>query len=119
MKTTSFTWQATALYTSLALLCGLFAGWIDFQTTEIQATLLVVLIGSAALGFIQPRGAWRWAILIALGLPLAYSLFPLFGLLPKEQPNPGVYATLIALLPALVGAYGGVLIRRTIHSSPV
>jgi hypothetical protein len=108
--------RLTALCFVLALAGGLVAGAIDFNATEPQPAALMVLVFAGILGFIQPRGAWRWAIIVALGLPLAHLSLRQLGWQPRDPVSPGEYATLLALIPAFIGAYGGVLIRRTIQS---
>lgn len=109
--------RLTALCTALALLGGLIAGTIDFNATEPQPAALLVLIFAGLLGMIQPRAAWRWAIIVALGLPLAHLSLRQLGFQPRDPVSPGEYATLIALIPGFIGAYGGVLIRRVAQSA--
>ena len=109
--------RLTVICAVLALLGGLIAGAIDFNATEPQPAALLVLVFAGILGLIQPRSAWRWAIIVALGLPLAHLSLRQLGWQPRDAPEPGEYATLIALIPAFIGAYGGVLMRRVIQSA--
>lgn len=106
------TWRATASCALLALVGGIVIGAIDFNATEPQPAALLVLIFAGLLGFAQPRNAWRWAIIVTLGLPLAHLTLRQLGVQPRDPVSPGEYATLIALIPAFIGAYGGVLIRH-------
>jgi hypothetical protein len=106
-----------AVFAALSLAGGLLAGAVDYNATEPQPAALIVLVCAALLGFAQPRNAWRWAILVALGLPLMYLVAPQLGWQPRSPSEPGLYATLIALIPAFIGAYGGVLLRRVITST--
>jgi hypothetical protein len=94
-----------------ALAFGLFAAYTDFRNDEVQAPVLVVFVGSFVLGLIQPRSAWRWALLIALSLPLAHWIGPAFGIYPRVPATPNNFATLLALIPAFVGAYSAVAVR--------
>ena len=98
----------------LAFVGGLYAGWIDFNQTEVQPTVLLLVIFGAVLGFAQPRLAWRWAIILGLCIPLGYLIFSALGYKPAELPQPGVYESLIALIPAFIGTYGGVLVSKTL-----
>jgi hypothetical protein len=116
-NTSSTSWRSTAVCALLALVGGLFAGVIDSNATEPQPAALLVLIFAGLLGFAQPRNAWRWAIIVTLGLPLAQVSLRLLGAQPRDPVSPGEYATLIALIPAFIGAYGGVLIRRMSQST--
>ena len=104
--------RSTVSCTLLALLGGVIIGVIDFNATEPQPAALLVLIFASVLGFIQPRNAWRWAIIVTLGLPLAHLTLRQLGWQPRDPVSPGEYATLIALIPALIGVYGGVVLRR-------
>lgn len=108
--------RLTALCTTLALLGGLFAGTLDFNATEPQPAALLVLIFAGILGYFQPRTAWRWAILVVLGLPLAHLTLRQLGFQPRDPVSPSEYATLIALIPGFIGAYGGVLVRKAIDA---
>ena len=101
---------------SLAFAGGLFAGWIDFNQTEVQPTVLLLIVFGAVLGFARPYRAWRWAIILGLCIPLGYLIFSALGYKPAELPQPGVYASLIALIPAFIGTYGGALISKALAS---
>jgi len=97
----------------LALAGGLLAGWVDFNNDEPQAAVLLILLWTAIVGFIQPRKAWRLGLIVALSLPLVYLLGRALGYEPVSWPSPGLYATLLAIIPALIGTYAGVLLRKT------
>jgi hypothetical protein len=101
----------------LALVGGVIIGAIDFNATEPQPAVLLVLIFAGTLGFVQPHSAWRWAIIVTLGLPLAHLSLRQLGWQPRDPVSPGEFATLIALIPAFIGAYGGVLVRRIITAA--
>jgi hypothetical protein len=105
----------------LALSGGIFAGWVDFNNDEPQAAVLVILVVTFLLGLIQPRLAWLWAIIVALSLPAVYLVATNLGYQPVSPPSPGWYASLLALIPAFIGAYSGtlgrVIINRAIASS--
>ncbi len=118
MQNTRSTLQRTTVICAiLALAAGLLAGAVDFNATEPQPAALMVLAFAGLLGFSQPRNAWRWAIIVALGLPLAHLTLRQLGFQSRDPVSPGEYATLIALIPAFIGAYGGVLIRRAIQTA--
>jgi hypothetical protein len=94
-----------------ALAGGAFAGWVDFNNDEPQAAVLVILVVTFLLGLIRPRKAWLWAIIVALCLPGVYLLASGLGYQPVSPPSPGWYASIIALIPAFIGAYSGALSR--------
>jgi hypothetical protein len=100
----------------LALTGGFFAGWVDFNNNEPQAAALVILTFTFLLGLILPRKAWLWAILVGLCLPGVYLLATGFGYQPVDTPSPGWYASILALIPAFIGAYAGAFGRVVINS---
>jgi ABC-type multidrug transport system permease subunit len=117
MTTTTKVRSRDGLFALLSFAGGLIAGWVDFNNDEPQAAAIVVILCAALLGFAQPRNAWRWAIVIALGIPVVYLIATTLGLQPRTPPEPGLYASLLALIPSFISAYGGVLIRKVISSA--
>jgi hypothetical protein len=99
----------------LAISGGLFAGWVDFNNDEPQAAVLVILTLIFPLGFLLPRKAWLWALIVGLCLPGIYLLAPGLGYLPVSPPSPGWYASVLALIPAFIGAYAGALARLIVN----
>jgi len=101
--------------TILALCGGIFAGWVDFNNDEPQAAVLVILVATILLGLILPKKAWLWAIIVALCVPGVYLFARSLGYQPVSPPSPAWYASLLALIPAFIGAYAGVLGRVIIR----
>ena len=99
----------------IAFAGGIFAGWVDFNNDEPQAAVLVILVVTFLLGLIQPKFAWLWAIIVALCLPGVYLAATGLGYHPVSPPSPGWYASLLALIPAFIGAYAGALGRMIIN----
>lgn len=104
------------LCVGLSLVAGLLAGWADFNNDEPQAAAFLLLVFTALPGLLQPRKAWLWALLAALCLPALYIVAPALGYIPLTWPSPSVAATLLALVPAFAGAYGGALIGTAIRA---
>lgn len=94
---------------------GLIVGWVDFTHDEPQPAVALLLLFTVLLGAVKPRLAWLWALLCTAGLPLAYIILLALGLKPAGWPSPGIYATLLAVIPAMLGALGGVLINYIIR----
>src|SRR5438105_9387649 len=99
-------WQAM-----LTLFAGLLIGFMEPRTEEIIFIVFLLFAFGFFAGFVQPRGAWRWAILLAVWVPLNELFALLMNVRLIEAPNP--VAGLFAFVPALVGTYIGVLIQRT------
>ncbi len=105
------------LLIALAVLGAFLAGAVDFNNDEPQAAVIVIMAIAGLLGLIQPRKAWRWAIIVGLGVPSVYLIATALGYHSKGVPEPGWYASLIALIPAFISAYAGALLRKVISTS--
>jgi hypothetical protein len=95
-----------------ALGFALYATYVDrHNVDEVYPTLMVVLVGSFVLGMLRPRRAWRWAIIIGLGVPF----FGPLPDLPARLASPGRWAMLaVLLIPGLMGAYAGSILRSAV-----
>jgi len=99
-------------YGTLAAAAGLGIGWLDLHTTEVLVTVVPLLATGIALGLLRPKAPWRWAVLIALGLPLMAAVAKLSEMRTAEPVQLDPRVTLVALAFALVGSYAGALLRR-------
>lgn len=106
----------------LALALSVLVGYADLHTDDMF--ILVGLIAACAfvLGFVQPRAAWRWGILVGLGAPLAEAVAFAAKLpapyAPQSLQAPALFLIFaLTTLIALGGAYAGVLLRRTVAAS--
>ena len=116
MVMTRYHWQFDVLCVALAVIGGFLAGAVDFNNDEPQAAVIVIVAFTGLLGFIQPRRAWRWALIVGLGVPIVYLIASAMGYHAKSVGEPGWYASLIALIPAFISTYCGVLLRKTIST---
>jgi hypothetical protein len=101
----------TTLVLILAIIGSIFVGYIDSHATEVQATLMVMLPITFALGFIQPKRAVLWALIVGLSIPGAFLWHLAMGR-TYAAPPPNGFTTLIALVPAFIGTYCGVVLRK-------
>ena len=106
---------SAGLCVTLSLGLGLLLGWLDSQLEPVGVTVALVALCGGALGLLHPAGAWRWALVLGLGLFLWHLLEAAVGYRPPYPAEPSVFVTLIALVPAFVGAYGGALARWMIN----
>jgi hypothetical protein len=100
----------TAAVIGLACLAGLWLASVDARTddTGIEAGLLFLI--AAALAAVRPRAAIAIAFIVAAPIPIAEALRS--GGLP-----PGIVALGFAVAGALVGAYLGITVRRSVSST--
>jgi len=96
----------------VAVAVGLGIGWLDLHTTEVIVTVLSLLLAGLLLGLLQPKAAWRWAVLLALGLPVMACVGQQFHLRAAEPIRLDPRIALVALAFASVGCYSGVAVRR-------
>jgi hypothetical protein len=99
---------------ALAVAIGLGIGWLDLHVTEVIVTVLALLAAGLLLGFLQPTLAWRWAVLLALGLPAMAAVGRLLRVRTAEPIHADARIALVALAFASVGCYGGALVRRMV-----
>ncbi len=116
MTMTRYRWQFDMLCLALAVIGGFLAGAVDFNNDEPQAAVIVIVVFAGLLGSIQPRKAWRWALIVGLGVPIVYLIATALGYHAKSVGEPGWYASLIALIPAFISTYCGVLVRKAISA---
>ena len=102
------------LLVALALVAAGVTAWIDFHATEPQPAASLILISSGLLGLTRPVKAWRWGLILGASLFVGNIVFQAMGLQPRSAAEPGAYAALLALIPAFIGAYAGVLFNRLI-----
>lgn len=117
MALTRYRWQFDLVCAAMAVAGGVVAGAVDFRNDEPQAAVIVIVVFAGLLGVVRPIKAWRWAIIVGLGVPLVYLIATGLGYQPKSLPEPGWYASLIALIPAFLSAYCGVLLRRAVTAN--
>src|SRR5439155_19636266 len=63
--------KSDAMVYGLAVLLGICAGTLEITANDILATALFVLVSTLVLGFLRPRQAWRWIIVVGVFVPLA------------------------------------------------
>ncbi len=104
----------------IAVGSGLLIGYADMtRIKEVIVTVLLLFTVTFLLGMAQPRGAWRWPLLVNLWVPILSLAGPWVGL---AQANPDMPRTIpsylgltaFVIVIGLAGAYAGVLVRRTI-----
>ena len=104
----------------LILLLGLGVGYLNLHTDETPFIALPLLAAAALIGFINPRAAWRWGLLLGLW-PVVSALWAAAIQMKLPYPNnPGELqgALIGGLIFALAGAYLGVLGRWIMRHLP-
>ena len=99
----------------LALALGLAIGWLDLHTTEVAVTILALIVVGLLLGLLRPAAAWRWAVLLSIGLPIMAALVIGIGMQTAEPAKLDVRIALVAFVFAFVGSYAGVWVRQSLR----
>jgi hypothetical protein len=102
------------LYYILAALLGSFAGWVDVKVGDLLFTALLVLAPCILLGALRPQRPWRWTVVVGVFVPIADLLA--YVVMTQKPSRAQVYESFLALLPGLVGAYGGSFMRGVINN---
>ena len=107
----------TWILVSLALIFGLMAGWVDFKSGKALPAALILFVGNGILGYLWPGRTWLGALISGSAILLFYFIFGiLLDFEPKAWPLPNVFATLLAIIPAFIGAYWGASVNRIFDS---
>jgi hypothetical protein len=104
----------------LAFAIGIAVGWCDFRMQTDDNLPSVALIGVPCLlfGLLWPRHAWRWGLAIGIGVPLWHFVGSAFGYHAVYPVQPNLFATFLALVPALIASYVGARIRSWTGARP-
>jgi hypothetical protein len=94
-----------AVFAALALAATI--GYLDLNASEVQGSVLLVLLCSGAFSFAQPKRWWAWFLLFGAAVPIAHVLQQVLGISPKYPVHPNIWATYIAFVPAAIGVAGG------------
>ena len=100
----------------LAVAVGCFAVSVDLHNDEVQAAVLVLLVGGFIIGAIWPDGAWRWALILGLSIVVGDFAAPQLHWVAQD-PKPVNWGALIALIPAFIGTYVGVGARSLLGAA--
>lgn len=104
-------WRKPELWLHLwTLFVGVLVGLMDVKATEVQLTVLLLLAFGFFAGFNQPRRAWRWALLLGVWVPIFAFIAMGVGLTQFRVEQQ--FGSLIALIPAFLGTYAGVVVKR-------
>jgi len=98
----------------VAILSGLFTGWVNQRVDDPLLTALCVLAFTMVLGFWKPDRPWRWALLVWAGVPVVLAYYHFVIKWPHDRAQ--VYGAFLQLLAANAGAYGGHFMRQMIDN---
>jgi hypothetical protein len=94
----------------LALLLGIAAGLVEIALGDVLVTTLFVLSSTMALGFIRPKRAWRWLLVVGACVPLVELSAWLF--LSWRPYRAQVWESGLGFVTGIAGCYGGAFARQ-------
>ncbi|MCC6904621.1 MAG: hypothetical protein IT326_02185 [Anaerolineae bacterium] len=100
----------------LALVFAGITGVLNVNTTEVIVPMSCLLIFSFVCGLVQPKGAWRWGILIGLSIMISTFVGLAVNFQFPEPPPRFPITAIVLVIPALIGAYTGAFIHRVFAS---
>ncbi len=74
---------------------------------------LAVTVATMVLGLLRPARPWRWALLVAVPVPLAL-LLANFVIPTAHFTRASIAGSVLVSLPGCAGAFGGSVLRRKI-----
>ena len=89
----------------------LLIGRVELRADEVQGPVLLVVVWAFILGLAKPKWAWLWAVVIGGSIFAAHAWARAVGYPEPYPPEPNIFAALIALIPAFIGAYAGAGLR--------
>ncbi len=95
---------------------GLLVALVDRVESDAGQVLLVVTAAGGVLGGLRPLGWWRWGLLVGLAVPATEELARLRGWAAPVPADPG--GAIVAVGPALLGAYLGMVVGRLRSGRP-
>ena len=106
--------MAEQLATLLTVFLASAMPFLRLHTAMVHGPLLALLGAATVLAALEPRHAWRWALMLGFSVPLAQGIAHLTG---AALPNEVARFTwpYIAVVPAFMGAALGLGVRRAVR----
>ena len=98
----------------LAIVLGLFTGWVNQTVDDALLTSLCVLAFTMFLAVWKPGQPWRWGLLVWMGVPLVLAYYHFIVRWPHNRGQ--TYAAFLQVLAASAGSFGGHFMRRMIDN---
>ena len=106
--------KSDAPFYILAVMLGLFAGWVGIEVGDLLFTAFLVLAPCMLLGALRPERPWRWVVIVGALVPLVQLAAYLFR---AEKPyRAQIWEAFLAWFPGIAGAYGGSLLRGVVDN---
>ncbi|HKT89863.1 MAG TPA: hypothetical protein VJQ59_15575 [Candidatus Sulfotelmatobacter sp.] len=98
----------------MAAFCGFVTGSVNVAINDLLLMALMVTASCMMLGLLRARWPWRWVIIVGVFIPLTELAADIF--LTVKPSRSQVYASFLAFLPGIAGAYGGSFMRGVVEN---
>lgn len=106
--------QSDWFFYLLAAACGGVVGWVDVAVDDLLLTALLMVASCMLLGILRPRWPWRWVVTVGVFVPLTE--LAAYLALTMKPTRAQIYASFLAFLPGVAGAYGGSIMRNVFET---
>jgi hypothetical protein len=96
----------------LAILFGVFSGWVNQTVDDALLTALCVLAFTMLLSVWKKQRPWRWVLLVWVGVPVVLAYYHFVVRWPHDRGQ--VYGAFLQILAASAGGFGGHFMRQMI-----
>ena len=96
----------------VAVLLGVFSGWVNQVVDDPLLTALCVLGFSMFMGVWKKQRPWRWLLLVWIPVPVVLAYYQFVMHWPHDRGQ--VYGAFLQVLAASAGAHGGHFMREMI-----
>jgi hypothetical protein len=93
----------------LAVLFGLSAGLLEITVGDLLATALAVLVSTLVLGFLRPRHAWRWTVIVGAFVPLMR--LAAYLVMHQKPYRAQIWESGLGMITGIAGSYAGAMAR--------
>jgi hypothetical protein len=93
----------------LAMLFGFSAGLLEITVGDLLATALCVLLSTLVLGFVRPRRAWRWTVIVGALVPLMR--LAAYLVMTQKPYRAQIWESGLGFVTGIAGSYAGAMAR--------
>jgi Na+-transporting NADH:ubiquinone oxidoreductase subunit NqrB len=102
--------KSDALVYVFAVLLGISAGLLEIMLGDVLITSLFVLVSTLVLGYIRPRRAWRWILVVGIFVPIIQ--FAAYFLLAQTPYRAQIWESGLGFVTGTAGCYCGAFARK-------
>jgi hypothetical protein len=103
---------------AILVACDVLIGWMNFHAADdVQPVAAALMLGGFGFGLYWPGRAWLYAVILFLAIPVSGAYANALNYHPGVARPAPLYESIVALIPALIGAYAGAGARWVVRGS--